>query len=164
MVRIAKDPSEQSGGSFSIDPAREVNHFHLVCYPNAMKEQEAAIREYLTERGWDQLRPGDLAKSISIEAAELLELFQWTNPSLAEVKADPEKLEAIRKELADVLIYCLDMSVLLELDTGDVIMKKLEKVREKYPADLFKNRDKNRDAGSEDTYWKIKKESRMKGE
>lgn len=129
-----------------------------------MKEQESAIREYLVERGWDQLRPGDLAKSISIEAAELLELFQWTNPSLAEVKADPEKLEAIKKELADVLIYCLDMSVLLELDTGDIITKKLEKVREKYPADLFKDREASREAGSEDAYWKIKKESRMRGD
>lgn len=56
-----------------------------------MKEQEDVIREYLVERGWDQLRPGDLAKSISIEAAELLELFQWTNPSLEEVKADQKK-------------------------------------------------------------------------
>ena len=127
-----------------------------------MKEHEDAIREYLVERGWDQLRPGDLAKSISIEAAELLELFQWTNPSLAEVKVDSEKLEAIKKELADVLIYCLDMSVLLEFDTGDIVMKKLEKVREKYPANLFKNR--SREAGSEDTYWQIKKESRMKGD
>jgi NTP pyrophosphatase (non-canonical NTP hydrolase) len=129
-----------------------------------MKEHEDAIREYLVERGWDQLRPGDLAKSISIEAAELLELFQWSNPSLAEVKNDPEKLEAVKKELADVLIYCLDMSVLLGLDTGDIVMQKLEKVKKKYPAELFKNRDEGREAGSEDTYWKIKKESRMKGE
>ncbi len=129
-----------------------------------MKEQEDVIREYLVERGWDQLRPGDLAKSISIEAAELLELFQWTNPSLEEVKADQEKLEAIKGELADVLIYCLDMSVLLELDTNDIIMKKLEKVREKYPAELFINRDRSQEAGSEDVYLQIKKESRMKGE
>lgn len=127
-----------------------------------MKEQEAAIREYLTERGWDQLRPGDLAKSISIESAELLELFQWSNPSLEDVKADPEKLEAIKKELADVLIYCLDMSVLLDLDTGDIITKKLEKVREKYPADLFKGRAAGKDAGSEDLYWQIKKDARMR--
>ena len=129
-----------------------------------MKEQEEAIRQYLEERGWDQLRPGDLAKSISIEAAELLELFQWTNPSLEEVKHDPEKLEAIKRELADVLIYCLDMSVLLGFDTGDIVQKKLEKVRAKYPAKMFKNREEGKDAGSEDAYWQIKKESRTKGE
>jgi NTP pyrophosphatase (non-canonical NTP hydrolase) len=129
-----------------------------------MKEQEDAIREYLAERGWDQLRPSDLAKSISIEAAELLELFQWTNQTLAEVKSDAEKMEAIKKELADVLIYCLDMSVLLEFDTADIVMKKLEKAKQKYPAHLFKDQDKNKDAGSEDIYWQIKKEHRMKGE
>lgn len=129
-----------------------------------MKEQEAAIREYLVERGWNQLRPGDLAKSISIESAELLELFQWANPTLAEVKADPEKLEAIKKELADVLIYCLDMSVLLELDTGAIVLEKLERLRRNTPADLFKNRDRSTDAGSEDVYLKLKKEARMRGE
>lgn len=128
-----------------------------------MKEQEDEAREYLVERGWDQLRPGDLAKSISIESAELLELFQWTDPSLSDVKSDAEKMEAIEKELADVLIYCLDLSVLLGFDTANIITKKLEKVKLKYPVNLFKNRDKAKDAGSEDIYWKIKKEHRMKG-
>ncbi len=129
-----------------------------------MESYEERIREYLEERGWDQLRPGDLAKSISIEAAELLEQFQWINPTLEETKQNPEKIDAIQKELADVLIYCLEMSVLLGLNTGEIILKKLEKAKEKYPAHLFKNRDKNTDAGSEDVYWKIKKEHRMKGD
>ncbi len=129
-----------------------------------MKKYEEIIREYLEERNWTDLRPGDLAKSISIEAAELLEEFQWSNPTMAEVQANPEKLEAVKKELADVLIYCLEMSALLGLDTGDIIIKKLDKAKEKYPAHLFKDRDRNRDAGSEDIYWKIKKEHRMKGE
>ncbi|MDB4991985.1 MAG: hypothetical protein JWL75_230 [Parcubacteria group bacterium] len=129
-----------------------------------MKKYEDEIRAYLVERKWDQLRPGDLAKSISIEAAELLELFQWTNQTLEEVKADPEKLEKIKGELADVLIYCFDMSVLLGLDTGELMLQKLEKAKKKYPAELFKDRDPSKDAGSEDAYWKIKKESRMKGE
>ena len=129
-----------------------------------MKAQEDLVREYLVERGWDQLRPGDLAKSISIEAAELLELFQWTNPSLEEVKQDSEKLESIKKELADVLIYCLDMSVLLELDTAKIIEEKLQKIREKYPAETFKNREAGLEPGTEDAYWKIKRETRMRGE
>ncbi len=126
-----------------------------------MKNCENLIREYLTERGWDNLRPADLAKSISIEAAELLEIFQWTNQSLSEIKDDKEKNEVIKKELADVFIYCLDMSVLLGFDTEKIIMDKLNKVKEKYPAKLFKN--KNKEAGSEDIYLKIKKEHRMKG-
>lgn len=61
-----------------------------------MQDLEQRIRAYLEERGWDNLRPADVAKSISIEAAELLELFQWTNQSLAEVKNDKEKCEAIK--------------------------------------------------------------------
>ncbi len=128
-----------------------------------MKKYEQEIRKYLKERKWDNLRPADLAKSISIESAELLELFQWENKSLEEIKKDKEKVEAIKKELADVLLYCFDMSVLLKLDTGKIILEKLKKVKEKYPAHLFKNRDKNVDAGSEEIYWKIKKEHRMKG-
>lgn len=129
-----------------------------------MKKYEKEIKNYLTERSWDNLRPGDIAKSISIEASELLEHFQWSNQTLEEVKADKEKVEQIKKELADVLMYCFDMSVLLGFDTGKILLDKLEKVKEKYPAHLFKNRDKKVDAGSEDIYWKIKKEHRKKGE
>lgn len=129
-----------------------------------MKKYEEAIKEYLVERGWDNLRPGDLAKSVSIEASELLEIFQWTNPTLEEVKNDPEKIEEIKKELADVLLYCFDLSVLLGFDTGEIMLSKLAKVKEKYPAHLFKDRNRSVDAGGEDIYWKIKKEHRMKGE
>ena len=129
-----------------------------------MKDIEQEVRHYLTERKWDKLRPGDLAKSVAIEAGELLELFQWDNPTLEEVKANPEKLAAIKKELADVLIYCLDMSVLLELDTAAVIREKLEYVRRKYPPELFQAREEGQDAGTEDAYWKIKKEYRQKGD
>lgn len=129
-----------------------------------MKKYENEIRQYLEERNWHNLRPGDLAKSIAIESAELLELFQWTNQSLVEVKKDKDKMEHIKQELADVLTYCLDMSVLLELDTGQIILDKLEKTKVKYPAHLFKGRDEEIEAGSEEIYWKIKKEHRMKGE
>lgn len=129
-----------------------------------MKKYENEIRKYLKERDWDNLRPADIAKSISIESAELLELFQWTNKSLEEVKGNKEDVELIKKELADVLIYCLDMSVLLGFDTGKILLDKLEKIKQKYPAHLFKNRNKEVDAGSESIYWKIKKEHRKKGE
>jgi NTP pyrophosphatase (non-canonical NTP hydrolase) len=128
-----------------------------------MKKYEGEIRQYLEERNWHNLRPGDIAKSIVIGSAELLELFQWTNQSLQEVKKDKEKMEQIKKELADVLTYCLDMSVLLELDTGQIILNKLEKVKLKYPVHLFKDRNEEVEAGSEEIYWKIKKEYRMKG-
>lgn len=127
-----------------------------------MKKYERKIEKYLKERNWDKLRPGDIAKSISIESAELLELFQWVNPSLDEIKKDKEKMEDIKKELADVMNYCFDMSVLLKLDTEKILLDKLKQVKKKYPVHLFKNRDKNTDAGSEEIYWKIKKAHRKK--
>ncbi len=125
-----------------------------------MQDLEQEIREYLTERKWHQLRPGDLAKSVSIEAGELLELFQWDNPSLEEVKGNPEKVSAIKKELADVLIYCLDISVSLGLDTAALIREKLEHAKKKYPAELFSDRPEGQEPGTEDAYWKVKKEYR----
>lgn len=129
-----------------------------------MQSFEKTIHEHLTERAWDNLRPGDVAKSISIEAAELLEIFQWVNPTLEEVKADPKKLEKIKKELADVMIYCFEMSVLLGLDTRAILLEKLAHAQEKYPAHLFKNRDGSVEPGSEEIYWQIKEEYRRKKE
>ncbi len=123
-----------------------------------MRELQDDIRTYLKERNWDNLRPGDVAKSISIEAAELLEHFQWENPELAAFKRDAKKLEEVKNELADVLIFCLDMAVLLDIDAESAIREKLDSVKRKYPAELFQNRENN--PGSEDIYKKIKQEYR----
>ena len=60
-----------------------------------------------------------------IEGAELLEIFQWENLSLDEIKDDKEKVEEIKKELADILIYVIEMSVLLGFDTKKLIQKKV---------------------------------------
>src|SRR3989338_5586238 len=103
-----------------------------------MKELEKKVKKHLEERGWDHLRPSDIAKSIMIEGAELLELFQWENLELEDIKKNSEKIEEIKKELADVLIYALEMSVLLELDTADIINKKLDHAAKKYPAELMR--------------------------
>src|SRR3989344_3947812 len=126
-----------------------------------MKDLEKDIYKYLREREWHKLRPADLAKSIMIEGAELLELFQWENLPLDEVKKDKEKLTHIRKELADVFIYALDMSVLLGLDTKKIIREKLAHIARKYPAKLMKgNRGKEPGAGGDSEYSRIKKEHR----
>ncbi len=124
-----------------------------------MKDLETKVYKHLKARKWDNLRPVDIAKSIMIEGAELLELFQWQNLSLEEVKKDKEKLTEIKKELADVLIYCLEMSVLLDLDTKKIINHKLNLVAKKYPAKLMRKRKS--DAGGDD-YLRIKKEYRNK--
>lgn len=127
-----------------------------------MKNIKAEIHSYLTERGWDKLRPSDLAKSICIEAAELLEIFQWTSVSLEETKQDSEKMEKIKKELADVFIYAFDMAVLLEIDVEQIVKEKLEQVKNKYPAELMrKNAKEGSGSGNDPEYLKIKNHHRQ---
>ncbi|MFA4818915.1 MAG: MazG-like family protein [Patescibacteria group bacterium] len=123
-----------------------------------MKKLEQRIHKYLKARGWHNLRPVDLAKSIMIEGAELLEIFQWENLSLEEVKRQPEKMEHIKKELADILIYALELSVLLGFDTEKIIRSKLAHTIKKYPAKLMKQN--KQEPGTESLYWRIKKAHR----
>jgi NTP pyrophosphatase (non-canonical NTP hydrolase) len=88
------------------------------------------LREFVAERDWSQFHtPANLAKSISIEAAELLECFQWNDDVI------PENLEAIKDELADVLTYCFLMADKLKLDPESLILDKLEKTKAKYPVE-----------------------------
>lgn len=114
------------------------------------------------ERGWDNFRPSDIAKSIMIEGAELLELFQWENLSLNEIRNNKGKIREIEKELADVLIYAMEMSVLLNLDTEKIIHSKLAHVSKKYPAKLMKA-SKGQEPGTQSEYLRIKKEYRTQG-
>ncbi len=118
-----------------------------------MKDLEKKVYKHLKDRNWHNLRPVDLAKSIMIEGAELLEHFQWDNLELEEIKKDKARIEEVKGELADVMIYCIEMSVLLGLDTQKIINQKLTKVQKKYPAKLMRQ-VKNGAHGSE--YWKIK--------
>ena len=119
---------------------------------NDMEDLKKEVYEYLKERDWLQhVTPPNVAKAISIEAAELLELFQWSNPSTEEVKHDPELMEKLKSELADILIYCFNITAVLDLDTEALMREKMEKVRQKYPAGGVADLDE---------YWKIKKEHR----
>jgi len=90
-----------------------------------MKEVQELIRQFNAERGWFSFHtPENLAKSISIEAGELLECFQWS----------PEyDLEHVREELADVMIYCLLMTDAIGADPAEMIMSKMKKNAVKYP-------------------------------
>lgn len=124
-----------------------------------MEDIGAEIAKYLSERGWQKERPVDIAKSICIEAAELLELFQWTNDELEEVKKNKEMVNEIQKELADVFIYAFVMSVLLEFNIKDIIKRKIAYIKKKYPAKLMKE-NPNRNFGS--LYYQLKTERRYK--
>ena len=80
----------------------------------------------------------DLAISISIEASELLELFQWKQPEEVTAKS----LERIKEELADVLIYSMMLADNLDLNIDNIIEEKLEKNNEKYPVSRSKGTNK----------------------
>jgi dCTP diphosphatase len=89
------------------------------------EELMAALRQFVAERNWKQFHtPENLAKSISIESAELLELFQWSEPS---------NLEDVKDELADVLTYCILLADKYDLDIEKIVLEKLEKTKAKYP-------------------------------
>ncbi|WP_439442895.1 nucleotide pyrophosphohydrolase [Listeria aquatica] len=90
-----------------------------------MKELQQDIRAFLKSRGWEDqyALKKDLALSISIESAELLECFQWKESN----EAVKENQEAILDELADVLIYALQLADSFELDVEEIIRRKLEK-------------------------------------
>jgi dCTP diphosphatase len=91
------------------------------------RELIEVLRQFVSERNWQQFHtPENLAKSISIESAELLELFQWSEPS---------DIEDIKDELADVLTYCLLLADKYDLDVEKIILEKLEKTKAKYPID-----------------------------
>jgi NTP pyrophosphatase (non-canonical NTP hydrolase) len=126
-----------------------------------MKDFEERIRKHMAERGWDNLKPSDLAKSIMIEGAELLENFQWSNQSAAEVRENAEKLAKVRNELSDVMIYCFDLAVTLNIDVEQALNEKLDRVQEKYPTTLFNPGNRDTNHGDKSEYWKIKEAHRV---
>lgn len=84
-----------------------------------------ALREFASERDWEQFHtPENLAKSISIEAGELLECFQWQKPS---------NFDDVRLELADVLTYAYFLADALGESPDDLVIEKLSITRSKYP-------------------------------
>ncbi len=98
------------------------------------RETENLIQEFVIERDWDQFHsPENLAKSIVIEAAELLEHYQWGG------KPDPIK---VREEIADIIIYAYLFASKNGLDVDDVVREKVQKNREKYPVEKAKGSSK----------------------
>ena len=86
------------------------------------------IRKFTEDRDWEQFHsPANLAKSISIEASELLECFQWSDTDY--------DLEHVKEELADVIVYCQDLLDRLGLDVDEIVNAKMALNERKYPVD-----------------------------
>ena len=93
------------------------------------------IRKFRKDREWDQFHsPSNLAKAISIEAAELLEEFLWDNENYNK--------QNVEEELADVMVYCLHMADALNVDINDIINKKMDKNEKKYPVEKSRGNSK----------------------
>jgi len=97
-----------------------------------MKETKDKVIKFTHDRDWDQFHsPENLAKSISIEAGELLECFQWNNDF---------KREDVIDELADIVNYCILLSDKLNVDLEEIVLNKLKKNEEKYPIEKAKGK------------------------
>ncbi len=97
------------------------------------KETIERIRNFTIDRDWDQFHsPANLAKSISIEANELLECFQWDE--------EHYNINEVKEELADVLVYCRNMLDKLGLDEDEIVNAKMEQNEKKYPVNKAKGK------------------------
>jgi dCTP diphosphatase len=104
---------------------------------------QKAVRHFRDARDWRQFHsPKNLSMSIAIEAAELMEHFQWltTEEAAALVQEDTRARQAITEELADVLIYCLSLADILACDVAEIIFDKLDKNDRKYPKEEYRGR------------------------
>lgn len=96
------------------------------------------VRTFVDERDWDQFHtPKNLACALSVEVAELLEHFQWLQAGRVEELGE-DKLEQVRHEMADVLVYLVRMADKLDVDLGAAVVEKMALNRAKYPAELVR--------------------------
>jgi NTP pyrophosphatase (non-canonical NTP hydrolase) len=100
------------------------------------------VGQFVAERQWQQFHtPKNLSMSLAIEAAELMEHFQWLSPEQSrQVSDDPQRLAAVGEELADVLSYALALANELQLDVAAAIDSKMRKNAVKYPAAEYRGR------------------------
>lgn len=95
----------------------------------------AIVRQFVDERDWDQFHsPKNLASALTVEAAELLEHFQWLQSGRVE-ELGPDKLKEVRHEMADVLVYLVRLADKLDVDLFAAVEEKMVLNRAKYPAE-----------------------------
>ena len=99
------------------------------------------LRKFTEEREWEQFHnPKNLATALSVEASELLEIFQWSNDGGLNEINDPETKEEIEKEIADIFNYLVKLVDLLDMDLEKVALNKIKENALKYPIEKSKGR------------------------
>lgn len=135
MPTSSSDP--YANGAGTCDRRGRAGHPDTVAIVTSERVRQA-LEEFVRERDWAQFHtPANLAKSISIEAGELLECFQW------EDEGDDSR---VRGELADVVTYCTLLALRLGVDLDEIVLDKLAITAEKYPAERAKGRSAKYDA------------------
>jgi NTP pyrophosphatase (non-canonical NTP hydrolase) len=101
----------------------------------SLDELKERLREFARERDWEQFHsPKNLAMALIVEAAELVEHFQWLTEAQSQA-LDPEKREQVAQELADVFLYLVRLADRLDIDLMDAAQRKIVLNAQKYPAD-----------------------------
>jgi len=100
-----------------------------------LADLQAAVARFVDERDWQVYHtPKSLSMSIAIEAAELMEHFQWHgNDASRQITQEPDVRDAVAGELADVLIYCLALANAAGIDAGQAVLAKLARNQERFP-------------------------------
>jgi dCTP diphosphatase len=103
-----------------------------------IEELKKAVAGFVRERNWGKFHtPKNLSMSIAIEAAELMEHFQWTDGSK---KKNREEIREITEEIADIAAYLVSLCNELDIDLSDAFLKKMEKNDKKYPKHLVRGK------------------------
>ena len=102
-----------------------------------INDLKVLVEKFIKDRRWEKFHTSrNLAESICIEAAELLEVFQWTlEDEENSVINDSVKLDKVKEELADVLIYCISMANSAKIDIAEAVFNKIKKNEKKYPVE-----------------------------
>jgi len=100
------------------------------------------VTMFVSERDWEPFHtPRNLSAAIAIEAAELMERFQWlSDDRAADAMEEAAEREAVADELADVMIYCLSLANTLDVDVSAAILQKLDRNRRRFPAEQWRGR------------------------
>ena len=104
-----------------------------------IKSIQKQLSDFADERDWDQFHnPKNLSMALSVEASELVEIFQWLTPEQAEAIMSTDEGEHVKEEIADVMIYLIRLADKLNVDLEDAVDDKIVKNGEKYPIDTSK--------------------------
>jgi dCTP diphosphatase len=105
-----------------------------------MKELIGKLRDFAKERDWEQFHsPKNLAMALVVEAAEIVEHFQWLTQEQSK-NLPPDKLNEIKEEIADVMIFLTNLADKLGIDLLEAAKEKIEKNKKNYPADVVKGK------------------------